>query len=107
MKIELITIKEFIEQAECYFRNYMDGLRRNAPDDFYYFLNNKYNMNDIMESIIKKTRYHFYDDTEEGKRNRIYGEVNHCKVSNTFVSFGLSISVYTANAHTNILLFQY
>ena len=53
MKIELITIKEFIEQAECYFRNYMDGLRRNAPDDFYYFLNNKYNMNDIMESIIK------------------------------------------------------
>ncbi|EQO47402.1 hypothetical protein G715_04796 [Escherichia coli HVH 40 (4-1219782)] len=54
MKIELITIKEFIEQAECYFRNYMDGLRRNAPDDFYYFLNNKYNMNDIMESIIKK-----------------------------------------------------
>ncbi len=25
MKIELITIKEFIEQAECYFRNYMDG----------------------------------------------------------------------------------
>ncbi len=59
MKIELITIKEFIEQAECYFRNYMDGLRRNAPDDFYYFLNNKYNMNDIMESIIKKTRYHF------------------------------------------------
>ena len=48
MKIELITIKEFIEQAECYFRNYMDGLRRNAPDDFYYFLNNKYNMNDII-----------------------------------------------------------
>ena len=34
----------------------MDGLRRNAPDDFYYFLNNKYNMNDIMESIIKKKR---------------------------------------------------
>ncbi|CAA0090945.1 protein of unknown function [Escherichia coli] len=54
MKIELITTKQFIEQAECYFRNYMDGLRRNAPDDFYYFLNNKYNMNDIMESIIKK-----------------------------------------------------
>ncbi len=59
MKIELITTKQFIEQAECYFRNYMDGLWRNAPDDFYYFLNNKYNMNDIMESIIKKTRYHF------------------------------------------------
>lgn len=97
MKIELITTKQFIEQAECYFRNYMDGLRRNAPDDFYYFLNNKYNMNDIMESIIKKTRYYFYDDTEEGKRNRIYGEVSHCKVSNIFVSFGLSISVYTAN----------
>lgn len=54
MKIELITTKQFIEQAEYYFRNYMDGLRRNAPDDFYYFLNNKYNMNDIMESIIKK-----------------------------------------------------
>lgn len=54
MKIELITTKQFIEQAECYFRSYMDGLRRNAPDDFYYFLNNKYNMNDIMESIIKK-----------------------------------------------------
>ncbi|KDW73444.1 hypothetical protein AB42_1985 [Escherichia coli 1-392-07_S1_C2] len=32
----------------------MDGLHRNAPDDFYYFINNKYNMNDIMESIIKK-----------------------------------------------------
>lgn len=59
MKIELITTKQFIEQAECYFRNYMDGLQRNAPDDFYYFINNKYNMNDIMESIIKKTRYHF------------------------------------------------
>ena len=61
MKIELITTKQFIEQAECYFRSYMDGLRRNAPDDFYYFLNNKYNMNDIMESIIfmmtqKKTK---------------------------------------------------
>ncbi|EDN6593544.1 hypothetical protein ZD22_002588, partial [Salmonella enterica subsp. enterica] len=28
MKIELITTKQFIEQAECYFRNYMDGLRR-------------------------------------------------------------------------------
>lgn len=54
MKIELITTKQFIEQAECYFRSYMDGLRRNAPDDFYYFLNNKYNMNDIMESIIRK-----------------------------------------------------
>ncbi|GAS61500.1 hypothetical protein NGUA38_00038 [Salmonella enterica] len=54
MKIELITTKQFIEQAECYFRSYMDGLRRNAPDDFYYFINNKYNMNDIMESIIKK-----------------------------------------------------
>ncbi|HFL5242656.1 TPA: hypothetical protein ACG36O_000474 [Escherichia coli] len=80
MKIELITTKQFIEQAECYFRRYMDGLRRNAPDDFYYFLNNKYNMNDIMESIIKKTRYHFYDDTEEDQRNRIYGEVSHCKV---------------------------
>ena len=47
MKIELITTKLFIEQAECYFRNYMDGLRRNAPDDFYYFINNKYNMNDF------------------------------------------------------------
>ncbi len=23
MKIELITTKQFIEQAECYFRNYM------------------------------------------------------------------------------------
>ena len=80
MKIELITTKQFIEQAEYYFRSYMDGLRRNAPDDFYYFLNNKYNMNDIMESIIKKTRYHFYDDTEEDQRNRIYGEVSHCKV---------------------------
>ena len=80
MKIELITTKQFIEQAEYYFRSYMDGLRRNAPDDFYYFLNNKYNMNDIMESIIKKTRYHFYDDTEENQRNRIYGEVSHCKV---------------------------
>lgn len=54
MKIELITTKQFIEQAECYFRSYMDGLWRNAPDDFYYFINNKYNMNDIMESIIKK-----------------------------------------------------
>lgn len=54
MKIELITTKQFIEQAECYFRNYMDGLRRYAPENFYYFLNNKYNMNDIMESIIKK-----------------------------------------------------
>lgn len=54
MKIELITTKQFIEQAECYFRNYMDGLRRNAPDDFYYFLNNKYNMNDIMEVSLKK-----------------------------------------------------
>ncbi|MGC9719863.1 hypothetical protein P4I19_17750 [Escherichia coli] len=54
MKIELITTKHFIEQAEYYFRNYMDGLHRNAPDDFYYFNNNKYNMNDIMESIIKK-----------------------------------------------------
>lgn len=31
MKIELITIKEFIEQAECYFRNYMDGLRVMLP----------------------------------------------------------------------------
>ncbi len=80
MKIELITTKQFIDQAECYFRNYMNGLRRNAPEDFYYFLNNKYNMNDIMESIIKKTRCHFYDDTEEGKRNRIYGEVSHSKV---------------------------
>ncbi|WP_137486736.1 hypothetical protein, partial [Escherichia coli] len=52
----------------------------NAPDDFYYFLNNKYNMNDIMESIIKKTRCHFYDDTEEDQRNRIYGKVSPCKV---------------------------
>lgn len=59
MKIELITTKQFIEQAECYFRSYMDGLRRNAPDDFYYFLNNKYNMNDIMESIIKKNEMSF------------------------------------------------
>lgn len=41
MKIELITTKQFIEQAECYFRSYMDGLWRNAPDDFYYFINNK------------------------------------------------------------------
>lgn len=30
MKIELITTKQFIEQAEYYFRSYMDGLRRNA-----------------------------------------------------------------------------
>lgn len=37
MKIELITTKQFIEQAECYFRSYMDGLRRNAPDDFIIF----------------------------------------------------------------------
>lgn len=59
MKIELITTKQFIEQAEYYFRSYMDGLRRNAPDDFYYFLNNKYNMNDIMESIIKKNAISF------------------------------------------------
>lgn len=37
MKIELITTKQFIEQAECYFRNYMDELQRNAPDDFLLF----------------------------------------------------------------------
>ena len=79
MKIELITTKQFIEQAECYFRSYMDGLRRNAPDDFFIIFNNKYNMNDIMESIIKN-EMSFYDDTEEDQRNRIYGEVSHCKV---------------------------
>ncbi|EQX11972.1 hypothetical protein G921_00499 [Escherichia coli UMEA 3155-1] len=37
MKIELITTKQFIEQAECYFRNYMDGLRRNAQMIFIIF----------------------------------------------------------------------
>jgi len=80
MKIELITTKQFIEQAEYYFNNYMHALLRNAPEDFYYFLNNKYNMNDIMESIIKKTRYHFYDETDKGKMNRVSGEVSYSKV---------------------------
>ncbi|SUH16589.1 Uncharacterised protein [Salmonella enterica subsp. enterica] len=47
MKIELITEKQFIEQAECYYKDYMKRLLRNTPEDFYYFLNNKYNMNDI------------------------------------------------------------
>lgn len=70
MKIELITTKQFIEQAECYFRSYMDGLRRNAPDDFYYFLNNKYNMNDIMESIIKKRDIIF---TMTQKKTKVIG----------------------------------
>ncbi|EPG5005464.1 hypothetical protein NAK66_005504 [Klebsiella oxytoca] len=80
MKIELITEKQFIEQAECYYKDYMKRLLRNAPEDFYYFLNNKYNMNDIMESIIKKTRYHFFDDTDECRMNRVSGEVSYSKV---------------------------
>ena len=81
MKIELITTKQFIEQAECYFRSYMDGLRRNAPDDFYYFLNNKYNMNDIMESIIRKRDIIFMMTHEETKGIGFYGEVSHSKVN--------------------------
>lgn len=80
MKIELITTKQFIEQAECYFNNYMLGLLRNASEDFYYALNNKHNMNDIMGNVIKKTRYHFYDETDEGRMNRVSGEVSYSKV---------------------------
>ncbi|WP_333009800.1 hypothetical protein [Kluyvera sichuanensis] len=80
MEIELITTKQFIEQAECYFNNYMLGLLMNAPDGFYYALNNKNNMNDIMENVIKIIRYRFYDETDEGRMNRVSGEVSYSKV---------------------------
>ena len=76
MKIEFNTTEQFISEAADSYNRYMNKRLRNQPVHFYHLLKN----NDIMESIIKKTRYHFYDDSEEGKRNRIYGEVSHSKV---------------------------